>query len=61
MRSHPELKWFKSSHSNDQGGNCVEAARLPGAAGIAVRDSKRPNGPSFTATSSAWSGFLAGL
>ncbi|SEO19450.1 DUF397 domain-containing protein [Actinacidiphila rubida] len=23
--------WFKSSYSNDQGGNCVEAARLTGA------------------------------
>ena len=37
--------WFKSSFSNGQGGACVEAAfNLPGS-GMAVRDSKHPDGP----------------
>ncbi|MFF5422340.1 DUF397 domain-containing protein, partial [Streptomyces misionensis] len=33
--------WFKSSYSNNQGGNCVEGARLDGRV-MAVRDSKDP-------------------
>ncbi|HEY7484053.1 MAG TPA: DUF397 domain-containing protein [Streptosporangiaceae bacterium] len=33
--------WRKSSHSNTQGGDCVEVARLAG--GIGVRDSKNPD------------------
>ncbi|UED84879.1 DUF397 domain-containing protein [Streptomyces profundus] len=62
MTSTPaNLRWFTSSYSNDQGGDCVQAARLPAGAGIAIRDSKRPDGPSFTATRTAWTGFLAGL
>ncbi len=37
-------KWCKSSHSNANGGQCVEVARnLPGV--VAVRDSKDPEGP----------------
>jgi hypothetical protein len=35
--------WRKSSHSTDNGGDCVEVARTPGA--VAVRDSKDPDGP----------------
>lgn len=36
--------WFKSSYSNDHGGNCLGGAQLPGGA-MAVRDSKNPHGP----------------
>jgi hypothetical protein len=35
--------WRKSSHSDQEGGNCVEVAELFSA--IAVRDSKDPDGP----------------
>jgi hypothetical protein len=34
------VRWRKSGHSGDNGGNCVELARLPGVIGI--RDSKNP-------------------
>ncbi|MGI5194725.1 DUF397 domain-containing protein [Streptomyces sp. CA-288835] len=42
-----EARWFTSSYSNDQGGNCVEVADLTSTsyASVAVRDSKAPDGP----------------
>jgi len=40
--------WRKSSYTHDNGGNCVELARLPGA--VAVRDSKDPGGPVLLVT-----------
>ncbi|WP_049569762.1 DUF397 domain-containing protein [Streptomyces sp. SBT349] len=49
--------WFTSSYSNDQGGACVQGARLGGEA-MAVRDSKDINGPTFVFSGSAWSAFL---
>ncbi|WP_329386392.1 DUF397 domain-containing protein [Streptomyces sp. NBC_01716] len=52
--------WFKSSYSNDHGGNCVEGAQLPGRA-MAVRDSKNPHGPAFILTGNAWTAFVNGL
>jgi hypothetical protein len=51
--------WFKSSHSNDQGGNCVEGARLGGV--MAVRDSKDPHGPAFLFPEAAWSAFVGSV
>lgn len=44
--------WFKSSRSNDQGGECVEGARFPQT--MAVRDSKNPHGPALLFTQDAW-------
>ncbi|MEU6059395.1 DUF397 domain-containing protein [Streptomyces sp. NPDC047097] len=38
--------WFTSSYSNDQGGQCVQGARLSDGR-MAVRDSKDPSGPAF--------------
>ncbi|QHC18909.1 MULTISPECIES: DUF397 domain-containing protein [unclassified Streptomyces] len=49
--------WFKSSYSNDQGGNCVEGARLAGRA-MAVRDSKDPERGSCVFPTGAWAAFL---
>ncbi|MDT0444206.1 DUF397 domain-containing protein [Streptomyces johnsoniae] len=49
--------WFTSSYSNDQGGNCVQGARLGGEA-MAVRDSKDTSGPTFIFSRAAWSAFL---
>ena len=54
-----QLIWFKSSASN-QGGGCVEAARLPDG-GMALRDSKDPNSPVLTYTAHEWQCFLAGV
>ncbi|WP_340376536.1 DUF397 domain-containing protein [Streptomyces sp. SS7] len=52
--------WMKSSHSNGDGGNCVEvAANIPHL--VPVRDSKTPHGPVLLLTPTAWSPFLASL
>jgi hypothetical protein len=49
------VRWRKSSHSGDQG-ECVEIAALPG--GIAVRDSKNPDGPNLTLSRHAFRSLL---
>lgn len=53
MSTHPnalelaaEHAWFKSSYSDDQGGTCVEVAKVT-SINIAVRDSKSPTGPAL--------------
>ena len=38
-----EVKWRKSSRSGSSGGQCVELAEAKD--GIAIRDSKKPDGP----------------
>jgi hypothetical protein len=53
------MMWRKSSYSSSQGDNCVEVATLPG--GIAVRDSKDPNGPILHFSADAWRAFLDGV
>lgn len=53
----PEGAWFKSTRSNDTS-DCVETAMVEGA-GVAVRDSKDPQGPQLRFTSQAWTEFLA--
>ncbi|MET8580382.1 DUF397 domain-containing protein [Streptomyces collinus] len=50
------LRWFRSSYSNDSGGECVEVAPTPGR--IHIRDSKNPDGPRLTVSPGAWAGFL---
>ncbi|APY90972.1 DUF397 domain-containing protein [Streptomyces alfalfae] len=50
------MPWTKSSHSGDQGGECVEVAHTP--ATIHVRDSKNPEGPALRVAPSAWTEFL---
>ena len=52
-------KWRKSRHSNPSG-NCVEIARLPGQR-VAVRDSRRPDGPALLFSQAEWETFLRGL
>ena len=55
-----DARWRKSSHSGNNGGNCVEVARnLPGA--VAVRDSKDPEGPVLVFTPDQWRAFAAGV
>jgi hypothetical protein len=51
--------WRKSTYSGDTGGDCVEVAAQP--CGIAVRDSKNPDGPAFTVTPAAFAAFVAAL
>ncbi|MFI6409280.1 DUF397 domain-containing protein [Streptomyces sp. NPDC050548] len=55
----PESAWFKSSYSNDSGGNCVEIANLtPTQSLVAVRDSKIPHGPALTLPPEAFTAFV---
>ncbi|MFE2097381.1 DUF397 domain-containing protein [Streptomyces sp. PTD9-10] len=52
--------WFKSSYSNESGGNCVEVApNIPGL--VPVRDSKVPHGSALILTAAAWAPFAASL
>ncbi|MFE1749120.1 DUF397 domain-containing protein [Streptomyces anandii] len=51
-----QLKWFKSSYSDSEGGNCVEVAL---SAAVHVRDSKVPAGPRLRVTPSAWGAFVS--
>ncbi|MFF6809536.1 DUF397 domain-containing protein [Streptomyces sp. NPDC012403] len=51
------LRWFKSSYSGSDGGNCLEVATHPTA--IHIRDSKTPDAPHLTVTPKAWAAFLS--
>jgi hypothetical protein len=50
--------WFKSTRSGPAG-HCVEAMHLDGG-GVAVRDSKNPNGPALQFTAEEWDAFVGG-
>jgi hypothetical protein len=54
-----KLARFKSSFSAN-GQSCVECARLPGG-GMAVRDTKDPDGPTLIFTSEDWEAFTRGI
>jgi hypothetical protein len=53
-----QLKWFKSSFSDDEGGDCVEVAF---AATIHVRDSKVPASPELHVAAPAWKAFVSAV
>ncbi|MEU8385526.1 DUF397 domain-containing protein [Streptosporangium sp. NPDC048865] len=56
--------WIKSSLSGDNGGDCVEVAKLGETAGhhlVAVRDSKDPEGPKLLFAPAGWNAFLDGV
>ncbi|MEU6848820.1 DUF397 domain-containing protein [Actinacidiphila alni] len=55
------VEWFKSSYSNNAGGECVEGARLPGGGAMAVRDSKDPQGPALVFPAAAWKSFTGAV
>jgi hypothetical protein len=50
--------WVKSSFSGPQG-NCVEVARLADG-GVAMRNSRHPDGPALIFTGAEWEAFLSG-
>jgi hypothetical protein len=55
----PAGAWFRSSYSNDSGGNCVEIANLiPTHTLVAVRDSKLLHGPALTVPPEAFAAFV---
>ncbi|MFZ3497805.1 DUF397 domain-containing protein [Streptomyces sp. 5.8] len=51
--------WRKASYSGGTGGDCVEVAPQP--CRVAVRDSKRPDGPAFTIAPEAFGAFVRSL
>ncbi|MEU7602423.1 DUF397 domain-containing protein [Streptomyces sp. NPDC041003] len=52
MSPAPALKWFKSSYSDTDGGQCVEVATGPDA--VHVRDSKNADGPVLDLGPASW-------
>ncbi|MTE18980.1 DUF397 domain-containing protein [Streptomyces sp. TRM43335] len=50
------LVWFRSSHSGNEGGNCVEVAA--GSEAVRVRDSKDRAGGTLAFPPAAWSAFV---
>lgn len=52
-----KLTWFKSTYSSANG-QCVECARTQ-VGGMAVRDSKHPDGHALTFKRATWQAFLA--
>jgi hypothetical protein len=50
--------WRKSSYSSPSG-NCVQAAELTG--GVALRDSRFPDGPALVFAGAEWDAFLRGV
>ncbi|MCX4824704.1 DUF397 domain-containing protein [Streptomyces sp. NBC_01142] len=54
-----QLKWFKSSYSDGEGGACVEIAACPTT--IHVRDSKLAKSPELTLPAAAWAAFVANV
>lgn len=52
-----ELSWFKSSHSGNEGGECLEVALS--SATVHVRDSKDTAREGLALTPAAWTAFLA--
>lgn len=55
----PALAWRKSGRSNPSG-NCVELAQLPGGSGIALRNSRYPDGPALIYTRAEIEAFILG-
>ncbi|MCH6163556.1 DUF397 domain-containing protein [Streptomyces marispadix] len=51
-----DLRWFKSSYSGSDGGDCVEVAARPHT--VHVRDSKSPHGPLLAVPTSQWARFV---
>lgn len=52
--------WRKSTHSNPDGGACVEVAdNFPGV--VPVRDSKNPHGPTLVFPAAGWASFVAAV
>jgi Domain of unknown function (DUF397) len=55
----PVAGWLKSNRSNPSG-NCVELAELPGAALVALRNSRDPDGPALIYTRAEIEAFVRG-
>lgn len=57
----PAVAWHISTHSDSNGGSCVEAGPLADGSGrVAVRHSKAPDGPVIVYTRAEWAAFIGG-
>ncbi|WP_329373832.1 DUF397 domain-containing protein [Streptomyces sp. NBC_01483] len=54
------LEWFKSSHSSNDGPDCVEIAIAP-AATVHVRDSKDTQRAQLAFTGTSWTEFVSSV
>ncbi|QTT73448.1 DUF397 domain-containing protein [Streptomyces mobaraensis NBRC 13819 = DSM 40847] len=65
MKRAPDLTraiWIKSSHSEGNGGTCVEWAPAYTSSGVVpIRDSKCPTGQALAFPASAWSSFITSI
>ena len=52
--------WRKSSHSNSEGGSCVEVLD-DHRSDVPVRDSKVPQGPALIFHAESWSSFVTAV
>lgn len=50
--------WQKSSYSGNNGGDCVEVAKVDEPDAVLVRDSKNPHRGHLTVSSAEWNAFL---
>ncbi|MFH8749024.1 DUF397 domain-containing protein [Streptomyces rimosus] len=57
------LAWTKSSHSNPDGGNCLEwsPASCTATGAIPIRDSKNPQGPVLIVPAHSFKEFVGGV
>ncbi|WP_284417698.1 DUF397 domain-containing protein [Streptomyces albus] len=53
------MAWTKSSHSSNEGPDCVEVAATPGT--VHVRDSKNVAGPRLSVPPGVWADFIASV
>ena len=53
-----QLKWFRSSYSNSEGGACVEVAF---GTHVHIRDSKLPVSPELALPAPAWKAFISAV
>ena len=50
------ITWRKASYSTGNGGDCVEVGTA--ARTVAIRDSKKPDGPALAVTPDDWRAFM---
>ncbi|MEO3752294.1 DUF397 domain-containing protein [Streptomyces sp. B6B3] len=59
IRDLTAVEWRRSSHSDANGGDCVEFSRSSVSSGVVpVRDSKNPHGPALVVPSTSWGVFV---
>ncbi|MGV9558536.1 DUF397 domain-containing protein [Streptomyces sp. NPDC003401] len=55
------VTWRKSSHSNSDGGACLELSPDFAAVAVPIRDSKVPHGPVLVFPAAGWASFVSAV